>query len=348
MGNPMLGWRIMSKRNEMNRTCKVIIYSFAILLQGVFPISLSIAQDLSEDCNKTQHDSLHIQMISDTIARPKRVGVYMDFMLDAFCNILGTSYYNAPSFTEPNNMLLYYNITFVNILNIKEKIILNTYFYNELGYKIFFDSISLIMDDRYDFNNMLLLPFGYKNLSISLNADINSQFWKHYDYRINAEDETERFLYTSARSPSYTVYSGGINYRFWKQSSINLGIASAKKTKIKNQSLFDERESDELYGIEKGKKRIFTFGFNLTTQIVQQKIFKNLYFENYTGIFIQADRYQALKHTTIDMKNTFHYVFFSNFRLSLKTDLRYDVNAFGTRPYVVNQLMLGIFFNSKL
>jgi hypothetical protein len=107
-------------------------------------------------------------------------------------------------------------------------------------------------------------------------------------------------------------------------------------------------DTESLYGVEKGKKRIITFGFSLTLQIPQQKIFKNLYFENFTGMFMQADRYQALKHTTVDMKNAFHYVFFSNFRLSFKTDIRYDMDAFGTKPYIVNQLMLGVFFNNKL
>jgi hypothetical protein len=298
--------------------------------------------DLSED-SQIPPDLLNTQTILDTITKHTR----MDFTIDAFCNVLGVTNHNAPSFSDPNNLLLYYSLTFINCLNIKEKIMLNTYFYNELGYRIYFDSISLIMDDRYDFNNSLLLPFGYKNLSISLSADINSQFWKHYDYRINDEGETERFLYTSARSPSYTVYSGGINYSFWEQANINLGIASAKKTKIKNQSLFNERESEDLYGIEKGKKRIITFGFNLTLQIPQQKILKNLYFENFTGMFMQAEAYQALKHTTVDIKNAFHYVFFSYFRLSLKTDLKYDMEAFGTKPYIVNQLMLGVYFNNK-
>jgi hypothetical protein len=307
----------------------------------------SIAQDFLEEQQQMQLDSLNIQTVSDTIIKQKRESSRMDFTIDAFCNVLGVTNHNAPSFSEPNNILLYYNLTFMNCLNIKEKIILNTYFYNELGYKIYFDSISLIVDDRYDFNNSLLLPFGYKNLSISLSANINSQFWKHYDYRTNDEGETERFLYTSARSPSYTTYSGGINYSFWEQASLNLGIASAKKTKIKNQSLFDERKSEVLYDIEKGKKRIIVFGFNLTLQIPQQKILKNIYFENFTEFFIQADAYQALKHATVDMKNAFHYVFFSRFRLSLKTDIKYDMDAFGTKPYIVNQLMLGVFFNNN-
>jgi len=336
-----------------------------IMLIGKISISLCTAQHFSEEQYQPKHDTLNTQAVSDTLpqhlsdslniqttadttAQQKRKYTRMDFTIDAFCNVLGVTNYNAPAFTEPNNMLLYYNLTFTNSLNIKKKIILNTHFYNELGYRILFDSISAIINDRYDFDNSLLLPFGNEKLSVSLNVNINSQFWKHYDYRTNDEGETERFLYTSARSPSYTVYSGGINYTFWKQANVNLGIASAKTTKIKNQSLFNERESDVLYDIEKGKKSITTFGFNLTLQIPQQKILKNFYFENFTTLFIQADAYQALKHTTVDTKNAFHYVFFSRFRLSLKTDIKYDMEAFGTKPYIVNQLMLGVFFNNQL
>ena len=269
-------------------------------------------------------------------------------VFDAFFNVLGAFNHNAPSHAEADNIVLYYNMTFENKLNIQKKIILTTYYFYEFGNRFYFDTVSTIINDRWDFNNKLLLPFGNKNLSFSLSINTNSQYRNQYDYKYNDEGIAVRYLYTSSGSPKYTTYSGGLNYDFLKRSSVNVSLASAKRTKIKNQKLFDTREASYLYGIEKGKNKLVTYGFNATLHISRQKIFKNFYVENYTGTFVQAKKYQAFKHTTIDVKNVFHYVFFSNFRLSYKTDLKYDLAVYGKKPYITNQLMLGVYFNNKL
>ena len=308
-------------------------------------------------------DSLDFQSVSDSLAQkvkdfqsktykpapPPSPGTYMNFTLDAFLNILGTINHNAPTYTEPNNMVFYYSLTFENRLTIQKKLYLNTYYFYEFGNRYFFDTIpSSIINDRWDFNNKILIPFGFKNFSFSLSINTTSQYRNQYDYRTNDEGVEERYLYTSAGSPKYTTYSGGFNYDFWDRSSVDFSLASAKRTKIKNQRLFDTRETDYLYGIEKGNNKLIEYGFNITLQIGRQKIFKNFYWENYTETFIQAKQYQAFKHTTIDMKNIFHYIFFSYFRLSFKTDLRYDTDIYDKKPFITNQLMLGVYFNNRM
>jgi hypothetical protein len=106
---------------------------FAIFLLEISFFSLSVAQGFSEKQYQTPHnslkniqaiidtimqnfpmkdyqisyDSLNAQAISDTSVQQKQDSSYMNFMLDAFCNVLGVSNYNAPTFTEPNNVLLY-------------------------------------------------------------------------------------------------------------------------------------------------------------------------------------------------------------------------------------------------
>jgi hypothetical protein len=283
-----------------------------------------------------------------TVQISKKDSSYMNLVADAFFNVLGATYYNSPSLNDHNNLYLYYNLSITNDLNIREKVILHTYFLNELGYRIFFDSIALISSDQYSFNNNLLLPFGNRKFSAALGLNVNSQFWRHYEYRTNDDGTTERYLYSSFLSPVYTSYTGGINYRFWEQSMLTVGIATAQKTRIKNQSLYDERQEEVLYGIARGKKTKYAFGFTASLQITQQKIFKNFYVENLTEVFIQADHYQAFKYTTVNVRNTFHYLLFSHLRLSLQTELHYDVDAIGTKPYIINQLMLGIYFNNKM
>lgn len=352
-----------------------IKFLILILLQGYVITSVS-AQDKTLFVSETsviepvpniplKADTLNLQAISDTLTQkvkeiitasypivlPKPTpNVYMNFILDAFLNVLGTVNHNAPAQTEPNNIVFYYSFTFENRLFIKKKVILNTYYFYEFGNRYFFeDSIpSAIINDRWDLNNKLLIPFGNKNLSFSLSVNMTSQYCKQYDYRTNDSGEQERYIYTCSGSPKYTIYSGGLNYDFWKRSSINVSLASAKKTSLKTQKLFNERQTDFLYGIEKGKNKLFTYGVNVTLQISRQKIFKNFYFENSTDFFVEGKKYQAFKYTTIDLKNTFHYLFFSHFRFSFKTDLKYNIEVFGTKPFITNQLMLGVYFNNKI
>lgn len=285
---------------------------------------------------------------SDSLVSRRRKNTTINLIADAFFNILGMFYYNSSSSNDYNNLYLYYNITISSEMNVRDIIFLRTYFYNEFGYRIYFDSTSHIISDQYDINNTLLFPFGNKKFSASLGINISSQFWKHYEYITNEDGESEKVLQSSFLSPSTTLYSGGISFDFWDQSAINFSIASAQKTKIKNQALFDEQGTEFLYGLEKGQKRKYFFGFSLSLQITQQKIFKNFYFENMTEAFIQADRYQAFKYTTVNMRNAFHYLFFSHFRLSFQTELQYDVDAIGVKPYIVNQLMFGVYFNNQL
>ena len=231
----------------------------------------------------------------------KLINYFLNFEFDGFINLLGTAYKNAPSYTEPNNIVFYFNISFENRLNIRKVIILHTYYYNEFGNRFYFDTTNVIINDRWDFNNKLLLPFGNKKVSASLSINTTSQYRKNYDYRYNENGEIERYIYTCSGSPKYTIYSGGINYDFFDRSSINVSLASAKRTVIKNSKLFDYRETDFLYGVEKGKKKLVVYGFNATLQISRQKIFKNFYIENYTETFTEGKKHQALKYTTVDI-----------------------------------------------
>jgi len=248
---------------------------------------------------------------------------------------------NVIDIGEADNLYLYYNLTFSNRLYFKE-FRLNTYFFNEYGYRNYLDSISLKTEDLYYFKNTINYPIIKDHLDFNFMINIKSQFWKTYAFKEDSVGGLNTYLYSSYFSPGYILYSSGLTYSFWKGNTIELGLISGKFTKIKNQNIFNTRESSKLYGIGKGSKSEVVFGLNLQGNITPKKLTKNLYWENYTQIFAPNKQLEAIHHYTFDINNAVHYLFLKYLRVSLRTKVFYDAQI-QEKPQLINQISFGFY-----
>jgi hypothetical protein len=270
----------------------------------------------------------------------------IDGNFDFYTTLNGNRSINSQDENTKNNLYVYYNFTFQNRIKIK-KIKITSYFFNEFGIRRFKDSIVSVAEDIYNFKNSISVPFKKSHFDFNLTVSTKSQFWNHYTYTLDSNKHYQKNIYTSYLSPGYIIYSGGIRYNFWNYSSIEIGLASGKTTKIKNQDIFTERKAEKLYGINKGTFKKTNIGFHILVNISAKKLFKNFYIEQFSQIFIDKDSIKKIKSYNVDVNNAFHYVFLKFIRLSVRTKFLYDQTVF-IKPTIIQQISIGFYLNNKL
>jgi len=270
----------------------------------------------------------------------------LDLNLDFYTTLNGNRSINSQDELSKNNLYVYYNFTLQNRTKIK-KLKITNYFFNEFGIRRFKDSINAVAEDIYNLKNSISLPFKKTRFDFNLTVSSKSQFWPHYTYKLDSNNRYQKSIYTSYLSPGYIIYSGGMRYNFWNYSSIEIGLASGKTTKIKNQDLFTERKAGKLYGLNKGMRKKTTIGFHLLVNISNKKLYKNFYMEQFSQLFVDKDSLLKIKSYTLDINNVFHYVFLKFIRLSLRTKILYDRTVF-VKPALIQQISIGFYLNNKL
>ncbi len=75
---------------------------------------------------------------------------------------------------------MYYNVNITNQFTTKY-LSVNAYFFNELGYRKYFDSIGLKNEDNYYYKFDVNSPM-YENLNFSVSYQVKSQFWNSWEY----------------------------------------------------------------------------------------------------------------------------------------------------------------------
>ena len=293
--------------------------------------------------------SFYIQGQLDTSLKsktPKRSLKIIDATVDFYTTLNGSKTINAVGEQLKNNLYVYYNLTIQNRIKVG-KVKFNTYYFNEFGLRNFKDSIITISEDLYNLKNSVSIPIQQSRFAINFSINSKSQFWKHYTFKKDSNNKYVKSLYTAYLSPGYTVYSGGIRYNFWDRSSIEIGLASGRTTKILNQDIFKERKASKLYGLENGELRKTVLGFQIIITIATKKLFKNCYLEQFSQVFMNKDSLPIIRSYNVDVNNAFHYLLLKYIRFSFRTKFFYDRTVY-EKPTVVQQFSIGFYLNNQL
>ncbi len=277
-------------------------------------------------------------------SREKKEIISSSIDIDFFTTFAGITVKNGETSNDRNSLYLYYNLSANNKLK-AGKVVMTNYYCSEFGIKTFFDSISLISDDQYTFRNTISYNIKKSKFAFNFSISSKSQYFNHYNYREDSAGKTIKYLFTSYLSPGYSNYTGGIKFEFDNNCSIELGLVNGRNTKIKNQELFESRQSAKLYGLSKGNTKKMEFGFNLIVSIPTHQIFKNFYIENFSQLNIEKDKLSELKKYKVDINNAFHYKLLKHFRLTLRTKYLYDINV-SDKPKIINNFTLGFYLNN--
>ncbi len=280
-----------------------------------------------------------------TVSPPANKQFTLVANIDFFTTFAAINVINGETSNEFNNLYLYYNFTLNNKLKVG-KFAMVTYYFTEFGIRQFIDSIYSVSDDQYNFKNSV--SYAIKNSGFAFNLCINSksQYFNHYEYKDDSLGNAVKYLYTCYLSPAYSNFSAGLKYGFNDNCSIELGLVNGRNTKIRNQALFESRESKKLYGLDQGTSKKMEFGINMIFTIPTREILKNLYFENFSQVNVNKTDFSFLKDYKFDINNAFHYIFLKHFRLSLRTKCLYDINI-NDKPKIINNFTIGFYLNNK-
>ena len=265
-------------------------------------------------------------------------------VIDFFTTFTGVRYLNGYTTSEKNNLNFYYNFTLNNKIK-AGKLAITNYYYTDLGIRDYQDSITVISDDQFIIKNAVACQFLKSKLSFSLGTNSKSQYFRHYEYGTDTAGNITRTLFTAYQSPGYRNFSCGIRYDISEKVSIEFGLVNGKTTLMKNQKIFESRNTNKLYGLEKGTKKKSESGFNLVVTIPPNKISKNLFFENFSQLNVNKADLDCIKYYKFDINNAIHYIFLKHFRLTLRTLCRYDLNT-GKRATVIHHLSAGFYLNN--
>lgn len=265
-------------------------------------------------------------------------------IIDFYTTFASIQFTNGQTSNEKNSLYLYYNLTINNKVS-AGKFMMSNYYFTEFGFKKFADSISSISEDQYNFKNNLSYRFGKSRFAINIVTNSKSQYFKHKDYKADSTGVMVPYLYTSYLSPGYNNLSAGIKYDAGDYCAIELGLVNGRKTRIKNQAIFESREAKKLYGLEKGEVTKMEFGLNLVFTVPSHEILKNLYLENFSQFGVNRSDIKFLKYYKADINNAFHFKLLKHFRLTLRTKFLYDINV-NPKPKVINSFTIGFYLNN--
>lgn len=266
-------------------------------------------------------------------------------MIDFFTTFTGISYINGLTSNEKSNLYLYYNLTINNKVK-SGKFSMTNYYFTEFGIRDYIDSITSFSEDQYCFKNSVSFRFGKSKFAVNISTNSKSQYFRHYEYKEDSAGNQVKYLYTAYLSPGYKNFSGGIKYEVNESFTIEFGMVNGKMTKIKNQEIFNSRETEKLYGLDKGTTKKSEFGLNLIFAATPQELLKNMYFENFSQFNLNKTDFKHLKFIKADINNALHYIFLKHFRLTLRTICQYDLTI-SPGMKVINNLSIGFYLNNK-
>lgn len=116
---------------------------------------------------------------------------------------------------------------------------------------------------------------------------------------------------------------------------------------MKNQKYYDILNTNNLYGLEKGKKSKLDYGFVLIISVPIHKIYPNIYYENFSQVKIIKDDLTLINRYCFDTNQALHFIFLKHFRLSLRTKINYDYRI-SLKPNIINNVALGFYFHNSM
>jgi hypothetical protein len=291
-------------------------------------------------------DSLSTPVFAKDSAKLNQYTYRLILYYDFYTTLTALHNFHIPNSSEPNNAYLYYNLDIKNSFTLLH-VTWDCYLFNDYGLRHFFDSITLKTQDQFNFKNSFSYPIWKNQFKLAVQSNTRTPLFKTYQIRTNTTGEPERYLYESFMSPGTITYSGGVTYEFKQQGSLHLGLGSSKITKIRNQEIFESRQTELISGITKGARKKQELGIVFTATIPLKKFSKRWYWEFYGNWFSPLNQLNHLKNQTLDVNNVFHLTLLKYVRLSYRCKIQYHPEE-SKNLGLMNQLSLGFYLNNHL
>lgn len=267
------------------------------------------------------------------------------YLVDFYSSFALTQLLNSRNKNDKGSLYFYYNATIAADLYYK-KIAFNSFYTTDFGVAKYFDSLAIIQADQYNFKNSFSYKLGNSKFAVNFMLLSRSQYYNQYNYSFDSTGSCLAIPKSSYKSPGYRILSGGMKYST-KSFSVELGIVNCLYTLMKNQKYYDILNTNNLYGLEKGKKSKLDYGFVLIISVPIHKIYPNIYYENFSQVKIIKDDLTLINRYCFDTNQALHFIFLKHFRLSLRTKINYDYRI-SLKPNIINNVALGFYFHNSM
>lgn len=233
-----------------------------------------------------------------------------------------------------NHVALLGNLNYRSILTNERRFKLQTSLLHDLGFQIFFDSITRFFPDAASFITQLELKINHRFI-FTLNTNLSSRIFNDYRYVMDQNGDQVRRMQSGFFTPMILTFSSGFGWNLPSWGALNFGITGGKLTFIRYRDIFEILGVEKYYGVPSGKQTLFEYGISMLVSI-DRNLFKSL---KWTCEMMLFKNY--IKPIDVTVKNLFEWRFGRIFSGSLQTRLFYE-EAVSKKLQIDNVIILGV------
>lgn len=266
-----------------------------------------------------------------------------NFRLDFFLTLHGSLALNHADQSGWKNLFQsYYNLTLNDRFQLGlAEIRLNLF--HEWGY-IWKEQKGQHKEDLFQYNIDLLVGPSSK-WKWSANFQSKTQLFNHYQFKDNLTDK--RYLESAYFTPGYLTFGAGMSYLWSQGGKVELALIGGQLTKMRNQKVYNERQTNEIAGIQQGEKSKFKLGIGLQFQQPIRKLTKQIFWENQSRFSVRNFKTSIRSSCVFDMQNAFYFLTLKYLRIGLRSVVQYNPDL--SEKLMTSQLILfGFYLSNKL
>jgi hypothetical protein len=304
------------------------------VLTGLFFFCLFLcdlnAQDLSWD------DSLRTLIFKPLPSRyPVRLKCKSD--LDYSISIAGDYFVNWLKNDNASQLALSHSLKYKICLSGNGHFHFTGDLVHNLGIQYYFDSISRFRTDDNTLTSKLTYDVS-NSLHFSVLCIFNTRIFNSWDIATLSNGSVLRILNSAFLTPLLCTFSGGLGLKFGKSGSLDIGVASAKLTYLRDRSVFGQSGLQSFYGVPYGKRSLFEYGLSMQL-LIDRLIGKHMQWN--CDLLLFKDNNSPVDVT---LKNLFAYRISRYFKTSLQTRLFYEEKV-SRQVRLENLISLGFDFH---
>jgi hypothetical protein len=205
---------------------------------------------------------------------------------------------------------------------------------HELGFQFFNDSVTSVHPDETSLSLKLSLKL-FKRTDLALHLMVTTQLMKGHEIVADEQGNPIRVATSSFLTP--VVFSGslGISNNWPGLGDLNLGIAGAKLTWLRDRQVFERLKQDVLYGVSREKGFRLEYGLTLRL-LVDKDLFKKVHWHIDLLVF---QGYQD--PPDFSLKNLLSFRLNRFIKTSLQTKISYE-EKLSKNIQIENHLNIGL------
>lgn len=259
----------------------------------------------------------------------------IDYKL-SFSGLLNFQWEHDPA---ANHIALLGNLNYRSSVSNERRFKLQASLLQDLGFQIFFDSITRFFPDAASIITQLEIKINHW-FTFTLNTNLSSRIFNDYRYVTDQNGDQVKRMQSGFLTPMILTFSSGFGWNLPSWGMVNFGITGGKLTFIRSREIFGILKVEKYYGVPSGKQTLLEYGISMLVTI-DKNLTSSL---KWTCEMILFKNY--IKPVDITVKNLFEWRFGRNLSGSLQTRLFYE-EAVSKKLQIDNIVTLGFGFRVR-